>query len=155
MRKFFVLFILAFVLFAIIGCTISSQYLLTGEYINPKTNIIEHIEIPVSQYEYDKTNVGDTYEVRMHTILFGFKIPLNDSNPPASIAMIDMLPIVALCLVIGFTIYMIYKQDFISWGNIITFILSLGFIAFLVLTTQPDFTVTSTIIDKTFQIISR
>ena len=139
------------------GCSISSEYILTMEYTNPNTNTIERTDIPVSQYEYNKTNVGDPYEVKIKTAVMGVRIPLTKSLSSTRISLIDMMPIVLILVALFFVGKSIYGRLKGTEGWISSFIFPLivmGVVYIMISTIKPDFVAVGHIIDKTFQIVS-
>ena len=153
--KFGLLIALMGVLF-LVGCTTTSAYLLTGEYINPKTATTDQIIIPVSQYEYDSTVVGSQYPVTVHTSLMGIKKAVGKESLNGTF-MAEQVPLVIVVGGIWFGIVSAWKNRR-GWaglpGVLIVPLLMLVIGVFLIGTTQPEFTTTATIIDKTFQIMS-
>lgn len=142
-------------LFLFLGCSVSSAYILTMEYTNPKTNRIQTIDIPVSQYEYNKTDVGASYEATIHTGPMGITIPVSN-NTITRASMADMMPVIVLIAGFILTIYGIHKAknigDYI--GILFVFVFTIGFYLLMTLPMQPEYTVIGTIINKDFVISS-
>jgi hypothetical protein len=139
----------------LVGCTVSSQYIVTEEYTNPRTGGIEQIDIPVSQYQYEQIDVGDSYSIRVHPVVFGLTVPVVDGNG-MGIAMLDVLPIIFISVGLVIAMWKIphwqKRRDFI--GAIVMVVIVLGVGALMVLTRYPEFTADGIIVDKTFQIVS-
>jgi hypothetical protein len=155
--KFSIFLILLFIIL-LTGCYggISSQYLLTMDYTNPKTDKIATINIPVSQYEYEQIAVGTPYTATIHTSLMGVTIPVNKQISLTGAYMAEQMPAIGFVLLVFMTIYMSYAAK--SLGSIIRLLIFvvvvLGVILLMISPMQPEFTTTGTIIDKTFKITS-
>ena len=147
------------------GCvnSVSSAYILTMEYTNPKTSNVETIDIPVSQYGYEQAKVGDDYNVPIHTVVLGVRIPMTRSTSSAAgyVSYIVSLMIILALLV---TIFLVWKEDSLNRQNtvmsktistLIILVIGVGFFLACIAPLQSDFTATGHIIDKTFQIVSR
>jgi len=156
MRRSIVGLSLVFGLFVLLlcACSFSSEYLLEMQYTNPKTGTSQTIDIPVSQYEYEKTNVGSEYSVVIHTAPLGIPIPVTKGTSTTRLAMLDLMPVIVVC-VAGISTYKVFTAS--NRGELIQFVVAalfaIAFGAYLYTTMQPEFTATGTIIDKTFQIV--
>jgi len=138
------------------GCGVSSQYILTSEYINPNTNQVERIDIPVSQYVYDQTDVGVKYDVAVKTLIMGIRVPVTEQGN-SRVALAETIPIMILVVPLGMFCWAIYQaiENRPKWWR--QFMVSVGMLgaALLILSTNvPDFLATGIIVDKTFQIFS-
>jgi len=133
-----------------------SQYLLTVEYNNPNSEAIERINIPVSQYSYENRDVGENYEVTIKTVILGIRVPVTDQGSSSNLALLDtMSTVFPLMLLLGAILYPILnkRKGFLDFA--IPIIIAIGASVFLISTTAPDFSTVGTIVDKTFQIVSR
>ena len=156
MKRCVLLFVFVFFLFLFAGCASYSQYVLTSEYVNPQTGQVEQIGIPVSQYQYEQTSVGEDYTVKIRTAILGVRVPITNQTMMSSIALLDTLPIALLFFACGFLLYSIYgfAQKRSGFFGIVFSVAILGAVLLVNSTASPEFTVTSTIIDKTFRIVS-
>lgn len=139
------------------GCGVSSQYILTSEYTNPNTGGTERIDIPVSQYTYEQTDVGDNYGVTIKTLVLGVRIPITDRTSSSRIALIETIPSVMIMVILvplGWVAYQTYKKRTKWWSLIVMAVGALGGLWLCLSGIAPEFTTTGIIIDKTFQIIS-
>ena len=113
---------------------VSSAYILTNQYINPNSKLTEQITIPVSQYVYDNTKVGDNFQVTVHTMFLGVKVSITDIPNP-SIAIADTTPIFMMALSIAYIAFAIYKvfisQNKWKWYTLITPVIIIGFTIYL------------------------
>lgn len=143
----------------ITGCRgISSQYILTCEYSNPNTNNPESIEVPVSQYEYERTKVGTDYTVTIHTAILGIRTPITRQTTQSQIALLDTMPTVFPLAFLVIPLVYLYrgikgKRKECLIPGLTMLIVALGASYLLISTTSPEFTVVSTVVDKTFRIV--
>jgi len=138
----------------LVGCGGSrSQHILTSEYLNPTTNKVERIEIPVSKNTYENSNVGDSLPLTIHTLLLGIRVAIMPSTPISSIALADTMP--AALWLIAFYPFGVFLVSLIGkrkpkYDLLILSLIGVLIIGLLMSTLQPDFITISTIIDKDF-----
>lgn len=156
--KYYLVLVAVGILMLVGGCMgTTSQYLLTSEYTNANTGQVERIDIPVSQYVYEQTGVGDNFQTTVHTAIFGMRVPITDHTKSAYLELLDTVPLVGFCIFASPLIAVIYqalKKG--KFPGIVLFfaILMLAIGIFIISTTAPEFTTMGTIIDKTFVITS-
>lgn len=158
MKKKYWAMLLTLTLFAIMflsSCTYS-QYILRLQYINPNNQETEVIDVPVSQYSYDNTDVGDFYSVDVKTSILGSKVPVTTETSTTGLQMTDILPLIiaAISIYLGAGALFSNKPRKEITVSIILSLITMMFAVGLMATNQPEFTATGTIIDKTFQITS-
>lgn len=139
------------------GCTTTSQYLLTAQYDNPDSGREEIITIPVSQYIYDTTNVGDSLDISIRTVVFGIRIPITRQTNLTMLSLLDAITPMCIAIpgiMLAYSIWCFIKKDKYRWGTIIGSLVTTSFYLYAISLQYPEFSTIGVIIDKTFQITS-
>ena len=141
-----------------VGCAgVSSQYLLYTEYVSPNTGRVEVVEVPVSQYVYEQTNVGDTSTVTIHTTILGLKVPITRETSTSMIAILDTIPSVfgplLIAIPLGYLVFSLLKRRSLI-TPLVMLVVGVGVSGFMYSTLYPEFTTLGIVVDKTFRIAS-
>lgn len=151
MKRLIIALAILILMLSLSSC-VSNHYLVEVQYINANTGKLETIDVPMSQYHYDNTNVGDSLEVTIKTIILGIRVPITDRTSSGGLALAEVAPIMIPLLALFFTVLPALndnKQKGWLLKVIIPLTITFGIAIFFISTTAPEFTVIGQVIDKT------